>query len=409
MATQYRKNILNLTPAELAKLRDAFAKLYDFPPDDYRGFSFLAGLHGHPYWLCPHHLPTFLTWHRAFLFVFEKALQEVVEDTELMLPYWDWTVDDAVADGLPAVLADETYEITDGDTVPNPLHHAIVPFEGDRETTRDVSPPLFLEEAAEQARSSVDLADFGRFQAELESGHDGLHGFVGGDMGQVSFAAFDPIFWFHHCNIDRYWTLWQRANPQSTVPDEVLDMVLPGFNATGRDVADNLALEFDYAASSATTDVGADIDATASLDPIKKRFRLSGTPFRQATLVLTGVQHPKDSLQLRLFFNKPGANADTPTNPENHYAGSRFVFGHGRCTGKDASHCDWRKPRSVADFRQPHHLTPFELRVDITEALTRIVAGKKQVDVSLVLVDTFGDPLSPKALKLDSLSLITRE
>ncbi|KAK4446173.1 hypothetical protein QBC34DRAFT_152132 [Podospora aff. communis PSN243] len=49
----------------------------------------------------------------------------------------------------------------------------------------------------------------------LEGLHNWFHGIIGfgGHMGAPQFAAFDPIFWFHHCNIDRYFALWQAANP----------------------------------------------------------------------------------------------------------------------------------------------------------------------------------------------------
>jgi tyrosinase len=36
-------------------------------------------------------------------------------------------------------------------------------------------------------------------------------------MGTVPFAAQDPIFWMHHCNIDRLWVIWNQthANPNT--------------------------------------------------------------------------------------------------------------------------------------------------------------------------------------------------
>lgn len=47
--------------------------------------------------------------------------------------------------------------------------------------------------------------------------------FIGGDnvvagcghMSSVPVAAFDPIFWLHHCNIDRLLHLWQCINPNN--------------------------------------------------------------------------------------------------------------------------------------------------------------------------------------------------
>ncbi|KZS86904.1 Di-copper centre-containing protein [Sistotremastrum niveocremeum HHB9708] len=49
----------------------------------------------------------------------------------------------------------------------------------------------------------------------LESVHGMAHGLIGGSghMGQVPVAAFDPIFWFHHCYIDRLFAIWQSLNP----------------------------------------------------------------------------------------------------------------------------------------------------------------------------------------------------
>ncbi|MCJ1261407.1 hypothetical protein MMC22_001271 [Lobaria immixta] len=70
----------------------------------------------------------------------------------------------------------------------------------------------------------------------LEYVHNNLHGFIGGDalsngighMQNVPSAAFDPIFYMHHCNIDRLLAIWQilnwdcwfasDASPSSTEP-----------------------------------------------------------------------------------------------------------------------------------------------------------------------------------------------
>jgi len=57
----------------------------------------------------------------------------------------------------------------------------------------------------------------------LEYLHNNLHGFIGGNdwsdgighMENVPVAAFDPIFYMHHANIDRILALWQTVNPPS--------------------------------------------------------------------------------------------------------------------------------------------------------------------------------------------------
>lgn len=55
----------------------------------------------------------------------------------------------------------------------------------------------------------------------LEQIHNNIHGFTGGSSGNdgvgqmqtPAVAAFDPIFWLHHCNVDRQLAMWQTLNP----------------------------------------------------------------------------------------------------------------------------------------------------------------------------------------------------
>ncbi|KAF5681684.1 tyrosinase precursor (monophenol monooxygenase) [Fusarium circinatum] len=58
----------------------------------------------------------------------------------------------------------------------------------------------------------------------IEGFHNDYHGHIGGfagdpkdklrggHMGSVPVAGFDPIFWIHHCQIDRILAIWQAAN-----------------------------------------------------------------------------------------------------------------------------------------------------------------------------------------------------
>jgi tyrosinase len=38
-----------------------------------------------------------------------------------------------------------------------------------------------------------------------------VHVWVGGTMGFIATAPADPVFWMHHCNIDRLWWDWQQG------------------------------------------------------------------------------------------------------------------------------------------------------------------------------------------------------
>ncbi|KAF2420770.1 Di-copper centre-containing protein [Tothia fuscella] len=52
----------------------------------------------------------------------------------------------------------------------------------------------------------------------FESVHDVVHNTIGGDGGNmvvIQLAAFDPIFWLHHTNIDRLGAMWEALYPNS--------------------------------------------------------------------------------------------------------------------------------------------------------------------------------------------------
>ena len=53
----------------------------------------------------------------------------------------------------------------------------------------------------------------------LESLHDTIHTLTGlqGHMAWIPFSSFDPIFFLHHCMVDRVFALWQILNPDSWV------------------------------------------------------------------------------------------------------------------------------------------------------------------------------------------------
>ena len=52
----------------------------------------------------------------------------------------------------------------------------------------------------------------------LEGIHGNYHVLIGGPAGHMSrvpVAAFDPMFWLHHCQIDRWFAVWQAAHPNA--------------------------------------------------------------------------------------------------------------------------------------------------------------------------------------------------
>jgi tyrosinase len=96
------------------------------------------------------------------------------------------------------------------------------------------------------------IRDFTGFSSEVEGLHDRVHMWVGGHMGQIPYAAFDPIFWAHHCMIDRLWRVWQLRHPGARPPAAILDDALPPFRMTVRQTLSVTALGYDYAVASSS-------------------------------------------------------------------------------------------------------------------------------------------------------------
>lgn len=47
--------------------------------------------------------------------------------------------------------------------------------------------------------------------------HNRVHRWVGGNM-QLNSSPDDPVFFLHHCNLDRLWAQWQQLNPDGYLP-----------------------------------------------------------------------------------------------------------------------------------------------------------------------------------------------
>ena len=81
---RHRRSVRRLSEGQLADLRQAITLAQGIGDD--RGYQYWAGIHGLPLPMyCKHGSPFFLPWHRAYLYFFEKTLQEAAQD-ELVKP-----------------------------------------------------------------------------------------------------------------------------------------------------------------------------------------------------------------------------------------------------------------------------------------------------------------------------------
>ena len=243
---RHRRSARRLSKGQLTDLRKAVAQAQKI--GDERGYQYWAGVHGLPLpAFCQHGSPIFLPWHRAYLYFFEKALQERVPG--VTLPWWDWSHDHD--EGMPASYARaRTAEGKANPLASSPIQPAGRAQPSEKRTWRRPGDPSWLPSpaAVSQARAN---RDYFTFQNQLESLHNGVHGWVGGTMASVATSAYDPIFWAHHCMIDRLWYLWQLDHPGARLPAAYLDQALPPFPMTVRQTLDVTALGYDYAAGTA--------------------------------------------------------------------------------------------------------------------------------------------------------------
>jgi len=206
-----RRNVggMSATDPVILTYRKAIKAMQALPVTDPRSWSYQAAIHGtvatpvQTAWnTCEHGSLFFWPWHRMYLYWFERIVRKMAGDCDACwtLPYWDWSSPSQRQ--LPAMFRDTTSELY---------------VQNRRQAMNDGTgslPPSYVDYGA--AFSAVDFASA---SASLEgTPHGAVHVGIGGWMGGVNTAAQDPIFYLHHCNIDRLWNLWLaqgggRSNP----------------------------------------------------------------------------------------------------------------------------------------------------------------------------------------------------
>ncbi|KAK8093302.1 uncharacterized protein PG998_014183 [Apiospora kogelbergensis] len=182
-----------------------------------------------------HTVAMFLPWHRLFVQVYEDSLRDCGYTGPMA--YWDWTLD--ADDPTKAPLWDVTTGFGgNGDPaidpkssskkclVDGPLKGLQVAY-----TMKGYQPHCLARNwnsgiafpgdmlADSYNKESVDkvaaLDNYEDFRYQLEGGpHGAIHSAVGGDMSPAT-SPNDPIFFLHHAQIDRLWTLWQMEKPET--------------------------------------------------------------------------------------------------------------------------------------------------------------------------------------------------
>lgn len=192
-----------------------------------------------------HNSASFLPWHRYFLHLYEQTLRTRCA-YQGRIPYWDWTRDaDARVDA--DLSASTVFNAStgfggdgarDGEITAGQHGRCVVdgPFAGLQVLWYDVkyqphclsrgfrtdaggtTGPIRIDGSALRS-SEIDkilaLDDYAAFVSALEQQvHDVIPFGVGGDFETFS-APFEPLFWLHHAQLDRLWTIWQDRAPDT--------------------------------------------------------------------------------------------------------------------------------------------------------------------------------------------------
>lgn len=207
---------------------------------DPKGWPYLAHIHGateppntwpqgvDDWNSCQHGSWFFLPWHRMYLHYFEQIVMDVVEGLggpdDWALPFWDYSADPARSDtlSLPPAFVDTTWPdggqnplreelratgIKDGDPVDVDdvkLGTWTVSFSTDFLTRPSFGGPVTGFHHPPAGQGLVEAQPHGTIHVDV----GGLN--PPGLMSRFHTAPLDPIFWLHHCNIDRLWEVWRN-------------------------------------------------------------------------------------------------------------------------------------------------------------------------------------------------------
>ena len=259
--------------------------------------------------------------------------------------------------------------------------------------------------------------DSNHFFGACENIHNLIHNYTGGVnpaaelpheqqyglMVSAGTTAQDPIFWAHHSNVDRLYSVWQGLHPGGG-PDNPEDVLAPWPNHVD-DVEAISDLGYEYMKSSYVFETSNDValvrfkSAAAAIHPaVLERHS-------HAEIRLHKVQYSTaGGAFIRVFLNQPDADANTPTRGNDRFVTQVATFS-GECIG-GPGHCDVPpESRRKYDLRPRHRKTPGNFRIDATEAVQRLSEqGETDFQVNLVVLDIDGKP-KQNALWMDGVSL----
>lgn len=334
-----RRDVTKLVNSDpfFAKYGEAVKKMHELPDSDGRSWRNQALIHLNH---CKHGSPQFPHWHRHYLANFEAICAQMIGDPGFALCYWNWSAG-------TGTIPDPFYDIDNLNVVAlNDRSRARSPnWSSNREVdtigTRALAKGQGLQDNARWGgaftQSSIDsiqgLSDYNSYTSSLEgSPHNNGHVISGGNDGHMGdgMSPLDPIFWLHHCNVDRLWAQWQAAG--NTTPGFATSYSGNFVNASGQTVttatsanALNIA-SFNYTYDVLTPAVVASQTNLLRLQPFNRQtivsagavngaMRMLGADRAQKTATMrveTSFNVKANNLLPNMFRSRAFWSADTP-------------------------------------------------------------------------------------------------
>jgi hypothetical protein len=143
----------------------------------------------------------FLPWHRVFLLEYERVLKQLSGKNYLSIPYWDSRND--------ANTGSTTFW-HNGFLAPNRLNWSISREFGVNGQLASASTVDNVLNQTTLINANGNTDNFSRY-LEITLHNQG-HNWIGGTMGSRQ-SPLDPVFFLHHCMVDKLWDDWEERTP----------------------------------------------------------------------------------------------------------------------------------------------------------------------------------------------------
>lgn len=322
---------------------------------------------GEPFY-CAHSVEPFIAWHVPYIYQFELLLNKYntsINKEYITLPYFDITQQsyDYSFMNEPTITVCFDGEII---TLDNPLAGAFYYKDNVKtRTTRNgflnastIKEYKQINTIRRQLNNTLRAKTYEEFSSNivsyfktntelkyipLETPHNSIHDIIGGEggnMSDISISAFDPIFWLHHCNMDRFFYNWLHTiTKEFTIPLDGTQITNISLNSTlapyfTTNLYSTDYLNYNYGWQNNTLDfllLKDTLDLQNFPYSYKKIIQNIIIDDRLASIDLIDIPIPPETMTIDCYLYPNGVQL-TDENKRIYYAGSASWFGINRST-----------------------------------------------------------------------------